>query len=136
LEIIDKNIVDNLHLFITKLNDASKEGALIVVEGKRDVEALRTLGFNGDIFQLCQGGSIIKLVQMASKFNKAVLLFDLDREGRSLTKKSAEILNKKQIPIDLFFRRELRSITLGRVRRIENLKKFGAYFDFKVNTHP
>ena len=136
MEIIDISIVDNLHLFITKLNDVSKEGALIVVEGKRDVEALRTLGVNGDIFQLCQGGSIIKLVQMASKFNKAVLLFDLDREGRSLTKKSAEMLNKKQIPIDLFFRRELRSITLGRVRRIENLKKFGAYFDFKVNTHP
>jgi len=135
LEIIDKNFVDNLHLFVTKLNDASKEGALIVVEGKRDVESLRMLGLNGDIFQLCQGGSIIKLVHRASKFKKVVLLLDLDRKGRSLTKKSAEMLNKKQIPIDLFFRRELGSITLGRIRKIENLKKYGAYFDFEIKTH-
>ncbi|MBI4258736.1 MAG: hypothetical protein HY619_07260 [Thaumarchaeota archaeon] len=57
-----------------------------------------------------------------------ILLFDLDQEGRSLTKKAALILEGKKYPIDLFFRRELAHVTRGSVKQVEELAKFKDYF--------
>jgi hypothetical protein len=37
--------VDDLKAFVKKLSDEANNGALIVVEGLRDEEALRSLGF-------------------------------------------------------------------------------------------
>ena len=46
---IDNTTVDRLREFIERLNEESENGSVIVVEGKRDVEALTRLGFNGNL---------------------------------------------------------------------------------------
>ncbi|MCL4437415.1 MAG: hypothetical protein M1387_12000, partial [Thaumarchaeota archaeon] len=67
------------------------------------------------------------LLSEAAKYRKAILLLDLDREGRSLTKKAAVMLGDNKSAIDLFFRRELSSVTRGRVRHIEELSRYRDY---------
>ncbi|MHA2066836.1 MAG: toprim domain-containing protein [Candidatus Thorarchaeota archaeon] len=125
---VDQEIVDSLQSFVKNLNDASNNGALIVVEGKRDIDALKSVGFSGSTFMLCHNNRVVDLVSEAEKYRKIILLLDLDRAGRVLTKKAATILQGKS-PIDLLFRRELRSKTKGRVQGIEELKRYKDYLE-------
>ena len=120
--------VDDLKAFMKKLNDEASNGALIVVEGLRDEEALRSLGFSGTFFLLCRGGGIKRLLTIAPAFKKTIILTDLDRKGGALAAKVVATLQSKNVRVDLFFRRELRSIMRGRIRSIQDLKKFEEYF--------
>ena len=121
------NTIDSLGLFIKKLNDEVNNGALVVVEGQRDAEALESIGFNGEPFLLCHNRGLARLARQAEDKRKVILLLDLDSKGRSLTKKTAILLQEKKHVIDLFFRRELLSATRGRIRQIEELRRFKGY---------
>ena len=50
--LINDTTIDRLREFIEMLNEESENGSVIVVEGKRDVEALSRAGYNGDIMYL------------------------------------------------------------------------------------
>jgi len=123
----DYAVIDSLGLFIKRLNDEARNGALVVVEGRRDAEALRSVGFQGELFLLCHNEGFLNLVKEAEGHKKVILLPDLDSKGRWLTKRAALLLQEKKKIIDLFFRRELLSATKGRVRHIEELKRFKEY---------
>lgn len=109
------------------LNDESRAGALVVVEGRRDVEALKAIGFEGDVFTLSHRGRFSALVSDAERHKKTILLLDLDSKGRVLTKRAALLLQQKKNKIDLRFRRELASITRGKLRHIEGLRSYKDY---------
>ena len=126
-EVLNRKISEALVLYIKKLNNESKNGSLVVVEGKRDVRALRSMGFIGKILMLCHNNNFDRFISEAGKYHKIILLLDLDREGRSLTKKAAILLEGKKHVIDLYFRRNLSSITCGRVKQIEELRKYAEY---------
>ena len=126
-EVLNRKISEALVLYIKKLNDESKNGSLVVVEGKRDVRALRPMGFVGKILMLCHNNNFDRFISEAGKYHKIILLLDLDRKGRSLTKKAAILLEGKKHVIDLYFRRNLSSITCGRVKQIEELSKYAEY---------
>ena len=126
-EVLNRKISEALVLYIKKLNNESKNGSLVVVEGKRDVRALRSIGFIGKILMLCHNNNFDRFISEAGKYHKIILLLDLDSEGRSLTKKAAILLEGKKHVIDLYFRRNLSSITCGRVKQIEELSKYAEY---------
>jgi 5S rRNA maturation endonuclease (ribonuclease M5) len=113
-------------LFIKNINDESKDRALVVVEGKRDYNALKSIGILGSIFMLCHNGGLMSLLSKIDKYKTIILLFDLDREGRILTKKTALLLQGR-ILFNLFYRRKLKSITKGKIKRIEDLKHYKNY---------
>ena len=121
-------MVDDLKAFVKKLSDEANNGALIVVEGRRDEEALRSLGFSGTFFLLCRGRGIKRLLTVAPAFKKTIVLTDLDRKGGVLAAKVVTTLQSKNIRVDLFFRKELRSIMRDKIRSIQDLKKFEEYF--------
>jgi 5S rRNA maturation endonuclease (ribonuclease M5) len=125
---LDREISESLVLYVKKLNDESRNGALVVVEGLRDSRALRAIGFEGDVLMFCHNGGKHLLVDESAKYRRTILLFDLDREGRSLTKKAALLLEEeKKSVVDLFFRRELAAVTQGRVKRVEELSRYTDY---------
>ncbi|MEM2210909.1 MAG: toprim domain-containing protein [Nitrososphaerales archaeon] len=126
---LDDEVICNLQLFVKKLNDECSNGALVVVEGQKDVIALNSLGFHGDIFMLCQNGRLIDLAKISEKYRKTILLLDFDAKGRLLTKKAAMLLGEKRRVVDLFFKRMLQSATKGKIKRIEELIKFQEYFE-------
>ena len=47
--LINDSTIDRIREFIEMLNEESENGSMIVVEGKRDVEALSRAGYNGNI---------------------------------------------------------------------------------------
>ncbi|MBM3897110.1 MAG: topoisomerase [Thaumarchaeota archaeon] len=122
-----KRIVDDdiqeVVLFVKNLNSDAENGSLVVVEGKRDKEALQSLGFRGSVTMLCHNGGIKRLIESAGLYRKTILLLDLDKEGRSLTGRAGRMLQGR-ITIDLSYRKELGAIAKGRIRHIEELSRF------------
>ena len=116
-------IVRELNEFINQINSEPARESLILVEGKRDREALAHLGCNGNIMIYHNFKNPIDLVdKFRDNYKKLIILLDLDRSGELMTKKICKMLSHRYI--DQKYRMRLLSITQGRVKNIEELKSF------------
>ena len=119
---IDNTTVDRLREFIERLNEESENGSVIVVEGKRDVEALIRMGFNGNLTILNHFKGITDFVDNHCQIrNKIILLLDMDRTGKHLTSKLVSQLQHKGNNVNLFYKKALAKITYGKIRQVEEL---------------
>jgi 5S rRNA maturation endonuclease (ribonuclease M5) len=121
---VSEQEIQDLKNFIVLLN--SKLDSAVIVEGKRDSEALKKLGFSGRVLEFHKFRGLRKFVDLVSEYNSLIILLDGDRKGRYLTTKIVEQLERR-VKIDLSFKRKLVSITKGKVRFIEEL---GGYKSF------
>ena len=110
--------IHEIQNFIISLN--SRKDSIVVVEGKRDEEALKKLGFSGSICQFHSFKGLTRFVDSMPRYNTLILLLDSDRKGSYLTKRIISQLQHR-MRIDLSFRRRLVAITKGKVRQVENL---------------
>ena len=115
--------------FIESLNQESKGGAIVIVEGKKDAIALRRVDFRGEILIYNNFKGIINFVDYVSRRGrKVILLLDRDRKGRELTSK---ILKKFELlcPHDsLYYKKRFVKITHGQLMCIENLSTYNLPF--------
>ncbi|MGI0018405.1 MAG: toprim domain-containing protein [Nitrosotalea sp.] len=111
----------NLRDFVKSLN--SEHHSIIVVEGKRDEQALQKLGFTGKICQFHSFKGLIKFADSMPKYKNLILLLDSDRKGRYLTKRIISQLQHR-VSIDLSYRKQLTIITKGRIRNVEDLSMY------------
>ena len=107
--------------FVKSLN--SEHHSIIVVEGKRDEQALEKLGFTGKMCQFHSFKGLIKFADSMPKYKNLILLLDSDRKGRYLTKRIISQLQHR-MSIDLSYRKQLTIITKGRIRNIEDLSMY------------
>lgn len=121
---IKTRVLGNTQNFIMKLSQESEDGALVVVEGPNDVQALRSLGFNGKSHMLCWNAGLSRLPAEMILHNKVIPLLDLDKEGRALTKKIIVIAEKIGVKVDLFFWRQIVPLTEGSITEIQELIRF------------
>jgi 5S rRNA maturation endonuclease (ribonuclease M5) len=103
------------------------ERLIVLVEGKRDVYALKNSNFyNGEIIQI-SNKKPYELAQCLFGINKTVvILTDYDETGEQLLQKFADELSANNIKVDITTRKKLRWI-LG-LNTIEELST--AYADF------
>lgn len=115
-------IVERLRGFIGMLNEESEKGSVIVVEGKRDAEALSKVGFTGSpaVFHHFKGIADF-LDNHDSADKKIILLLDMDRTGRYLTSRLVSQLQPHRHKVSLSYKRALAKITNGKVRHVEDL---------------
>jgi 5S rRNA maturation endonuclease (ribonuclease M5) len=122
---IDNTTIDGLHEFIDMLNEEAEYGSVIVVEGKRDVEALNRIGFNGDLTILNHFKGITDFVDNHCHIRKKIiLLLDMDRTGKHLTSKLVSRLQHKGNNVNLFYKKALAKITNGKIRQVEELAAY------------
>jgi 5S rRNA maturation endonuclease (ribonuclease M5) len=118
----DDETVEQLRSFIGMLNEESEKGSVIVVEGKRDAEALSKVGFTGSpaVFHHFKGiADFLDTHDGAGK--KIILLLDMDRTGKYLTSRLASQLQFRRQNVSLSYKRALARITNGKVRHVEDL---------------
>jgi 5S rRNA maturation endonuclease (ribonuclease M5) len=116
-------IIKNIDDFILSLNVESNQNAIVIVEGKRDMEALYYLGYKGNIKAFHHYRGTTNFVdQCAVNYRKLILLMDSDNKGKIMTKKILSQLNGRII--DLNYKKKLLQITKGRIKKIEELKSF------------
>ena len=124
MNIEDKQITrKDINDFIISLNDESNDHSIVIVEGKKDVEALCFVGFRGNIKTYHHFRGITNFVDHCStKYRKIILLLDSDKKGTMMTKKILTQLKGKAI--DLNYKKKLEKITKGRIKKIEEIKSF------------
>jgi 5S rRNA maturation endonuclease (ribonuclease M5) len=107
---------------IQLLFDLSSEGVPIVVEGIKDITALRGLGLTGPIHALA-GHNIVSLADELADSERLLILFDFDRRGYQLTRHLIKQLEGRGLTILHRERRQLKQAFCWRVRVIEGLKE-------------
>jgi len=116
-------VIREINEFVNQINSEPVQESLILVEGKRDLEALSYLGCSGKIRIYHNFKNHIDVVdKFRDKYKKLIILLDLDRTGEIMTKKICNMLSQRYI--DQRYRQRLLSITQGRVKNIEELKSF------------
>ena len=108
--------------YVADLNDLSQEGWVLLVEGQRDVRALRVLGFNGGVATVHSVGR--KGTGILGEARKVVILTDLDREGATLAARSIKRLSHDGFRTSLKERLRLKNASHGVFLHIENLSRF------------
>ena len=119
---VDDQTVERLRTFVGMLNEEYERGSVIVVEGKRDAEALARVGFTGSpaVFHHFKG--IADFLDFhESERKKIILLLDMDRTGKHLTRKIVSQLQSRRQHVTLFYKNALARITNGKVRHVEDL---------------
>ena len=103
--------------FLLKLGRTKKT---VIVEGRRDVAALKTLGVRK---VLCLNHRPIYKVaeDAAAKSRKVIILTDLDREGKKIYGKIKTQLQALGVEVDNYFREFLLRKT--KLRQIEGLRR-------------
>ncbi|HEY7571282.1 MAG TPA: toprim domain-containing protein [Nitrososphaeraceae archaeon] len=125
---IDHEKLDRLHDFIFMLNKESENGSVIVVEGKRDVRALTKAGFNGNLSVFHHFRGVSDFVDNHSLYNKKIiLLFDMDRTGKHLTRKILSQLQCRGGNVSLLYKKKLAGIDNGKIRHVEDLSSYAPY---------
>ncbi len=124
MEFSEKEISE-IKKFVIHLN--SQKDSVVVVEGKRDSNALRKLGFSGKILEFHSFRGLVKFSDSVAKYKNVILLLDGDKKGRYLTKRIIDLLAHR-VKIDLSFKKKLVSITKGKIRFIEQLVCYEPYF--------
>ncbi len=78
----------------------------VVVEGARDVEALRRLGYRGRV-EVCSrvGIADVDLVEGLAKFAEVVVLTDFDKEGRRMNIRLTRLLERRGVKVEKLLRR-------------------------------
>jgi len=112
---------------LERLAEESANGITIIVEGKKDIEALRTLAIGGNIICAKTGGkSLLDVISEVEKTGarEVILLLDFDRRGREWTNRIRQQLEKARIKPNILFWRELSSLIGKEVKDVEGLTTY------------
>lgn len=104
-----------------RLKELSADHA-ILVEGRKDREALAYLGISGDVFQIqSSGGPSAAAEYVESRGGKAVILTDWDRRGGNLAAALRDILGRDNSDIDGSVREDLSRLSRHYIKDVEAL---------------
>ena len=109
--------------FVVELNNLSEEGGVVLVEGKRDMEALREIGYTGGMLIVSSFNSKQARKTLGGA-KSVVILTDLDRQGRQLAARYTRVLRSEGVATSLVQRRRLSEASRGTFLHVENLKRF------------
>lgn len=122
--LVSEQEIFELKKFVFELN--SIENGAVVVEGKRDSNALKKLGFIGKVLEFHRFAGMVDFADSVVKHERLVILFDRDKKGSILTEKAIQLLQRRT-KVDLSFKRKLRIITKGKIMFIEQLRSYESF---------
>ena len=96
----------------------------VIVEGKKDVESLRSLGIEGEIINYNSGKSIIATCEsVAEKYNEIIILTDWDRKGGTLARELKRCLESLGIRTNTDIRARLAVLCRKDIKDVESLNR-------------
>ncbi|MDH3365682.1 MAG: toprim domain-containing protein [Thermoplasmata archaeon] len=97
----------------------------VVVEGLRDIRALKLLGVERNVVSLSKGMSILAFCEFLSKeWSSAVILTDWDRKGGRLARKLKEAFEASGVKPVVDVRTQLAYLAKKEVKDIESLPTY------------
>lgn len=97
----------------------------IIVEGSRDVKALRDLGVDGMIRAVNTGSSIVNFCEaLSSEHGRFIILTDWDRKGGQIAHQLERGLESCDVKHDLSPRANIARLTKKEIKDVEGLPGF------------
>ena len=112
---------------LDRLAEMSAKGIPIIVEGKKDIEALHALDVKGDIISAkTSGRCFLDVLSEVGKRGKreVIVLMDFDRRGKEWTKRLTKHLEEMRVKPNLFFWRKLQDLVGRDVKDVEGLATY------------
>ncbi len=102
-----------------------EEEVPIIVEGKKDVKALKRLGFERDIIRIKKNDTIFHIVEdLRGTYEKVIILTDWDSTGGRLSGKIKKACQANIIDYDLEYRREIIKYVKKEIKDVESIPSF------------
>jgi 5S rRNA maturation endonuclease (ribonuclease M5) len=118
----DLERAERLRLTIEQLYETNKE-VPVIVEGKRDANALQKLGLIGEIITLHRGQNLYDFcIDIEERFQKIIILLDWDNNGDNLFKTLSENLKGHWEEFS-WFRELLRMLCQKDISTVEGIPK-------------
>ena len=109
---------------LEELNEASIE-IPIIVEGRWDKKALRSLGIEGHIVVLNDGHSVLATCEeLAKDWKSAIIMMDWDRKGGQLAHLLRDALESCDMKYDTDFRARISYLAKKETKDVEGLPGF------------
>ena len=119
-----KERLEKIVKILEELEEASS-GTPIVVEGIRDVEALRSLGIEKNVTSLSKGISLFVLCEQLSRsWDEVILLTDWDKKGGRIARKLKDALEANGARAVDDFRARLAILVKKEVKDVEGLPTY------------
>jgi len=112
---------------LERLEKESAKGIPIIVEGKKDINALHRLNIEGNIITAkTSGKSLLDVLSEVERTGKpeVVLLLDFDKRGREWTRRLTQHLEKMKIKPNSLFWRKLLGLVGRDVKDVEGLATY------------
>jgi 5S rRNA maturation endonuclease (ribonuclease M5) len=131
-----KDKLEKIQLTLAKLTEESAKGKPIIVEGKKDAQALQELGVKCTIYMVKTGGKSFleaaqQIVDLGS--SEVILLLDFDRRGRDGMQRLQMDLERSKIRVNVGLWRELKGLVGHEIQAIESLNTYLCTLQEKTN---
>ena len=126
-----------LSRIVEELSRCVEQGMPILIEGKKDEEALNELGITGNIIKVSGSGlKLFEIAEMAAKTSsKVIILTDFDKKGNILAKKLSEDIQSLGSHPNLSIRKNIIKITRKYIKDIESLPKHMKQLELEINPY-
>ncbi len=113
-----------LEELITALLEASSRGAAIIVEGRRDKNALRSLGVEGPIIMASRRPALDLAEDVARIYRDIIVLTDWDSKGEEMALIIEQHLRCTSARTDLETRSRLKKLVRKDIKDVESLSLY------------
>ena len=126
--------LERIEELLSELSEYSESGAIIIVEGKRDILSLKRLGIEGD-FELATRYSLFNFSERIAELGREVIILtDWDRRGDLLAVKLSEYFENFGLRPELQIRNKLKLISQKEIKDIESLYNYVSKLRFKTGS--
>jgi 5S rRNA maturation endonuclease (ribonuclease M5) len=116
--------LEALEELIASLIDASYQGAAVIVEGRRDLQALRALGLPGPVIMASRCPALQLAEDAARSYSQIILLTDWDRKGDEMCKTIELHLRSVGSRPDKEIRSRLGKLVKKEIKDVESLSRY------------
>ena len=116
--------LEALEELIASLIDASYQGAAVIVEGRRDLQALRALGLPGPVIMASRRPALQLAEDAARSYSQIILLTDWDRKGDEMCKTIELHLRSVGSRPDREIRSRLGKLVKKEIKDVESLSRY------------
>jgi 5S rRNA maturation endonuclease (ribonuclease M5) len=125
--------LEELEELILELQALSDGGAIIVVEGKKDVESLRLLGVKGEI-RLSTQQPLLEFTEALQRSEKEIILLtDWDKKGGMSMHKIIQYLLAYGIMPNTRIRAKIRALVKKRIKDVESFNNYIAKMRYEIH---
>lgn len=114
--------VEKMEDVLHKLRSDVNSGTPVIVEGQKDVSALRALGIHGSIHCIHNRGyRLFEVAEQLAHYKRIILLTDFDDQGKKLSKIIRRHLETNRCKVDVTYWNKMKNIFRRIAKDIEGL---------------